>query len=135
VIEMAEKTVAEKLLIKPGSSVWVSDEARRGLLGALPDGVSAASAPSAATTAIVFADDGATVRRRFVTDGDALARAATLWVLYPKGNKTDINRDSLWPILSEFGLRPVTQVSVDDTWSAVRFRPLQEGEAPFTGGR
>jgi len=32
-------------------------------------------------------------------------------------------------------MRPVSQVSVDEVWSALRFRPLREGEAPFTGGR
>jgi hypothetical protein len=42
---------------------------------------------------------------------------------------TDINRDSLWPILSEHGMRPISQVAVDETWSALRFRALREGEA------
>ncbi|HEV3505874.1 MAG TPA: hypothetical protein VHS79_08535 [Actinomycetes bacterium] len=42
---------------------------------------------------------------------------------------------TLWPILSELGLRPVTQVSIDQVWSALRFRPLRQGEAPFSGGR
>jgi hypothetical protein len=37
--------------------------------------------------------------------------------------------------LGELGLRPVTQVSIDQVWSALRFRPLKQGEAPFTGGR
>jgi hypothetical protein len=32
-------------------------------------------------------------------------------------------------------MRPITQVAVDDVWSALRFRPLKEGEPPFTGGR
>jgi hypothetical protein len=66
---------------------------------------------------------------------ERLARPDILWVAYPKGNRTDLNRDSLWPILSELGLRPVTQVSIDQMWSALRFRPLKQGEAPFTGGR
>lgn len=49
-------------------------------------------------------------------------------------SRTDINRDSLWPILAEHGLRPVAQVSLDDVWSTMRFRPLKPGEAPFRGG-
>jgi hypothetical protein len=32
-------------------------------------------------------------------------------------------------------MRPITQVAMDEVWSALRFRPLKEGEAPFTGGR
>jgi hypothetical protein len=47
----------------------------------------------------------------------------------------NVNRDTLWPILSEYGLRPISQVAVDDIWSALRFRPLKPGEAQFTGGK
>ena len=132
---MADKSVADKLLIMPATSLWVSDEARRGLLGPVPDGVAASSDPSTASTAIVVADDAASVREEFATNGTALLGSGNLWVLYPKGNKADINRDSLWPILSEFGFRPISQVSVDDTWSALRFRALKPGEPQFTGGR
>ena len=60
--------------------------------------------------------------------------AETLCIAYSKGNRSDINRDSLWPIVAEYGMRPIGQAAVD-VWSALRFRPLREGEAPFTGGR
>lgn len=36
---------------------------------------------------------------------------------------------------AEDSLRPVGQVPIDDVWSALRFRPLREDEAPFTVGR
>ena len=52
-----------------------------------------------------------------------------LWVSYPKGSskvETDVNRDIIWEDLLKFGIRPVTQVSFNDIWSAIRFRP---GEA------
>ena len=61
-------------------------------------------------------------------------RRKALWVLYPKANRTDVNRDTLWPILAGYGLRPISQVAVDEVWSALRFRPLREGEAPFAPG-
>jgi hypothetical protein len=91
--------------------------------------------PGQGTTALVFADDAASLRGILNAHKDQLARPSALWVAYPKANRTDINRDTLWPILSEYGLRPITQVALDDVWSALRFRPLKEGEAPFTGGR
>ena len=50
-----------------------------------------------------------------------------LWFAYPKGAskiKTDINRDSLREIGEEFGITTVTAVSINDTWSALRFRPV-----------
>jgi hypothetical protein len=47
------------------------------------------------------------------------------WIAYPKAGQlaTDLNRDSLWKALEGKGVRPVRQVSLDDTWSALRFRP------------
>ena len=35
---MSAKPIADKLLIKAGSSVWLSDPGRRDLVGPLPDG-------------------------------------------------------------------------------------------------
>ena len=132
---MASKTTADKLLIKPGSTVWSSHQDRLGLIGPLPDGVTIADGLDAATTAIVFADDAASIAAFLSDHRDHLADLEHLWVLYPKGNKSDINRDSLWPIVGEFGFRPITQIAVDDTWSALRFRLLREGEQQFSGGR
>ena len=66
----------------------------------------------------------------------ALLRPEHLWIAYPKGGRADINRDSLYPIVAEAtGMRPVTQVSLDDTWSALRFRPMKPGEGPFAPRR
>ena len=35
-----------------------------------------------------------------------LSKPGVVWVAYPKGNQSDVNRDSLWPIVAEFGMRP-----------------------------
>ena len=88
-----------------------------------------------ATAALVSADDAGSLREILTAHKDQLARPSSFWVAYPKGNRADLNRDSLWPILGEYGLRPIGQVSVDEVWSAMRFRPLKEGEVSFTGGR
>jgi len=48
-----------------------------------------------------------------------------LWVSYPKGSfkvKTDINRDSIWEFGKGLGLKAVHQISIDETWSSMRFR-------------
>jgi hypothetical protein len=50
------------------------------------------------------------------------------WVSYPKKSskvKSDLSRDLLWELPGATGLRPVTQVSIDQTWSALRFRPSE----------
>jgi hypothetical protein len=55
---------------------------------------------------------------------------ALFWITYPKQSskvKTNINRDSLFTLvlgISEY--RAVSNVAVDDTWSALRFRHLNK---------
>ncbi|MEO5942480.1 MAG: hypothetical protein ABIP30_09305 [Ferruginibacter sp.] len=54
---------------------------------------------------------------------------SVLWLAYPKGTskiKTDINRDSMRETAEEFGITTVTAISIDDTWSALRFRPIDK---------
>jgi hypothetical protein len=132
---MSTKSPAEKLLIKPDTTVWSSHPSRLDFIQPLPEDVRLVDRLEQATTALVFADDAGSLRDILAAHRDQLARPGVFWVAYPKGNRTDLNRDSLWPILGEYGMRPISQVAVDEVWSALRFRPLKEGEAPFTGGR
>jgi hypothetical protein len=132
---MSTESVAAKLRIEPDTMVWSPEPSRLDLIEPLPAGVSRVDGPEGATTAVVFADDAASLRDVLSAHADELAWPSAFWVAYPKGNRADINRDTLWPILGEYGMRPIGQVSIDDVWSALRFRPNREGEAPFTGGR
>jgi hypothetical protein len=129
------RSTAEKLLIKPATSVWISDPARMPVVGVLPDDVRLVGDPGEATTALAFVDSADSARQLLETHGDAFRSPKALWIAYPKGGRADINRDSLWPIVAEYGLRPISQVALDETWSALRFRPLREGEAPMPGAR
>ncbi|MCA6078303.1 YdeI/OmpD-associated family protein [Fulvivirga sedimenti] len=48
------------------------------------------------------------------------------WIAYPKKSssiKSDLSRDIIWGILGADGLAPVSQISIDDDWSALRIRP------------
>ncbi|MCY9667194.1 hypothetical protein M5X11_20030 [Paenibacillus alginolyticus] len=51
---------------------------------------------------------------------------AVFWITYPKQSskvKTDINRDILWKLMDEkTDYRLVSNVAVDDKWSALRLR-------------
>lgn len=52
-----------------------------------------------------------------------------LWFAYPKGTskiKTDINRDILRMTGESFGITTVMAISIDETWSALRFRPIDK---------
>jgi hypothetical protein len=129
------QTIAEKLQIKPNTTVWVSDPAHTPLLAPMPDGVRESERLATASTAVMFVEDAVSARKLLADHAGDLDKPRVLWVAYPKGNTSDVNRDSLWPIVAEFGMRPNGQVAIDDRWSALRFRANREGEEPFTGGR
>src|SRR5687767_15004463 len=111
------KSAAQKLLIKPDTTVWVSHADRLHLIEPLPAGVTASKTMSAAEVALVFGGDEASVRKLLTKHAKELAKPGILWVAYPKGNRTDINRDSLWPIHGDFGMRPNMRVAIDETRS------------------
>ncbi|MEW9700054.1 YdeI/OmpD-associated family protein [Paenibacillus sp. SI8] len=57
----------------------------------------------------------------------AVEPTGMLWINYPKGTgkiKTDINRDSGWQTVTDLHYEGVALVSIDETWSAMRFRPI-----------
>ena len=126
------KTIAEKLLIKPHTTVWLSDPARLPLLTPMPEGVREVDTPATASAAVLFVESAADTRDQLEKLSTDLSKPGVFWVAYPKGNKADINRDSLWPIVAGFNMRPCGQVAIDEHWSGLRFRPNRPGEAPFT---
>jgi hypothetical protein len=129
------KTIAEKLQIKPNTTVWLSHPAQLPLLTPMPNGVRESDSMATASTAVLFADDAASARKLLEEHAADLAKPGVFWMAYPRGNRADINRDTLWPIVADFDMRPNGQVAIDNTWSALRFRPTREGEGRrFTGG-
>lgn len=50
------------------------------------------------------------------------------WITYPKkssGIQTDLEMMSSWDELTVLGLRVVTSISVNETWTALRFKPIE----------
>lgn len=65
----------------------------------------------------------------------ALAPVSILWLCFPKGSskiQTDLTRDVGWDVLEQLGLKWVTLVSVNDTWSAFGLRPHRANEEKQT---
>lgn len=49
-----------------------------------------------------------------------------VWMVYPKRSQkiqTDINRDAGWDVLWQAGWSAISIVSIDEAWTALRFRP------------
>jgi hypothetical protein len=121
-----DATLAKKLQLRPGQAVRVL-HAPEGLdldaLAAAAPGEAAGEAPAPAT--LVFVTTFAEAEERVAPVVEAALADDLAWVAYPKAGKlgTDLNRDSLAAFMTARGVRPVRQVAIDDTWSALRFRP------------
>jgi hypothetical protein len=117
--------LADKLQIKPGTEVIVVAAPADGpdLSGLGPK----AGDPAAAGAIIAFVRQAADLTDRVTAAVIEAARQDKLaWIAYPKAGKlgTDLNRDSLAQVVTELGIRPVRQISLDDVWSALRMRPI-----------
>ncbi|MBP3961362.1 YdeI/OmpD-associated family protein [Paenibacillus lignilyticus] len=76
---------------------------------------------------MLFAKDIASLNEHAPKALKAVKKEGLLWICYPKGTakiRTDINRDRGWKVVKEEGWEGVALVSVDETWSAMRFRPV-----------
>jgi hypothetical protein len=118
-------SVLSKLQIKPGQAVAVLRSPPEVDLGIGPTDLH--DDPTTADAAVLFVTTAADLS---APDADlvvdAAQRDAVTWVAYPKAGQlgTDLNRDRLAALLAERNVRAVRQVSIDDIWSALRFRPL-----------
>ena len=78
----------------------------------------------------VFAENAAALDKHAPAAVESVTSGGYLWISYPKKSskryQSDINRDSGWEVLGERGFEPVSQVSIDADWSALRFRPVGE---------
>jgi hypothetical protein len=125
---MSEKTIAQKLGLKSGKTLLIKqapDEVKT-LIGALPEGaklISDGSTPSALI--LMFAADKAALVKGLPDCKRQLEPGGALWVAYIKGTssrKTDINRDSIRDYVATVGLDTVSQIALDDDWSALRLK-------------
>lgn len=49
------------------------------------------------------------------------------WACYSKGTgkiKSDLKREVVWELVNQVGLQCVSQIAIDETWSALRARPV-----------
>lgn len=51
------------------------------------------------------------------------------WIIYPKKNSgitTDLEMMSSWEAPAKYGIRPVASAAVNEIWTALRFRPVDQ---------
>ncbi len=122
----SDKPILQKLLLKSGqrAAVLNAPPSYQATVQQIPDGQQKLDGT------FDFIHVFATQREELLHDGPkwraALASNGLLWVSYPKGKtvRTDLNRDVVRVTLHEVGLETVTQVSIDEVWSALRAKPV-----------
>lgn len=117
----------KKVQLKAGTKLWVWPESADAPELSTTGGIDRV-APESANAAILFvgsADDVATLMSAHL---DTLSSCTVVWMIYAKGNRAPINRDTLWSQLLGYSWRAVSNVSYSDTLSAIRIRPLKPGE-------
>jgi hypothetical protein len=125
---MSEKTVAQKLGLKAGKTLLVRQQPDdiAALIGALPAGAELVTAKNKPCALILmFAKDRAALAIGLPGCKRQLEPGGALWVAYIKGTsskKTDINRDSIGEYVATLGLDTVSQIAIDDDWSALRLK-------------
>ncbi|MBW1298810.1 hypothetical protein [Aquimarina litoralis] len=78
--------------------------------------------------ALVFVTEKRQIENRIETVYPKLVGDAILWFAYPKKSSrkysSEITRDYGWGVLGDYNLEAVRQVSIDEDWSALRFRKV-----------
>ncbi len=131
---MAESSLMKKLGIKPGHKVLIMNAPNGYMqtLGTLPESAELKTSTEGISDfdcVQLFVYNKADIDAHATMAMQALKPGGLLWFAYPKKSskvKTDISRDIGWEGLTSKGIRPVTQIAIDDTWSALRFRPVSE---------
>jgi hypothetical protein len=123
----------KKLQIKSGARLWFVNVPRP-----IAEELTAGGAIEPVQAGEDF--DGAIAFCETITELDSfcaqilqrLPEDGLLWFAYRKGEAAQasgFNRDKGWESVNAQGLRPVRQVSIDETWSGVRFRPVAKVKA------
>lgn len=136
-------SLSKKLQIKPDSQILLLNAPFSFELSDLPTGCSiVTNSVDKVACVLLFAQDSGELEKYGAGAIAAVIPDGLLWIAYPKkssGLLTDLTRDEGWAVIIKAGFRPIRQIAVDDTWSALRFRPSVPEpdmvEAQYSGGK
>jgi hypothetical protein len=124
---MSTKTVAQKLFIRENYTVLLVNAPKgyKDALGALPAGARIVTKSTKPVEFIqVFAKDKAEMSELLRQAKPLLRDGGLLWATYPKAGQmdTDLKREVVWECAEAVGMDTVSQIAVDDVWSALRLK-------------
>jgi hypothetical protein len=131
--------VAKKLMMRPGQR-WLLYNAPNNYLAVLeplPDNVSVNFKAEGEFNGIQLF----VLNREELVTGlkhiqPVLKQETLLWIIYPKkssGIESDLEMMGSWTEPAKYGLKAVAAAAIDDTWTALRFRP--EGQSKVSATR
>jgi hypothetical protein len=123
--------LSKKLQVKPGSK-WLLFNAPANylpLIEPLPDGAQISYDATGEYNGIqLFIKNSTELTASLQITKPLLKPDIIFWITYPKkssGIQTDLDMMNSWDELSALGLRIVTTISVNETWTALRFKPVE----------
>src|SRR5689334_7819702 len=78
---------------------------------------------------LIFATSQAELEKLAKEVSKAGAHDCVFWAAYPKLSgtiKSDIKRETVWIAFEAIGQQAVSSISLDDTWTALRARPIDK---------
>jgi hypothetical protein len=131
--------VAKKLLMKSGQR-WLlfnAPENYLNILTPLPDGLQVGYIAEGSFDGIqLFVRNSSDLAIHLKHIQPVLTANTVLWIIYPKkssGIATNLEMMSSWDEPAKYGLRTVAAAAIDQTWTALRFRP--EGQSKVSATR
>jgi hypothetical protein len=122
---MSDKTVAERLQVKGDRRLAVI-----GASAALEKAVGASKArgdTASADVVLLFAADRATLDKSLPKLLKTMSPTAIFWIAYPKLSSklaADLSRDVIAGLAPRHKLDTVSQIAIDEDWSALRLKRL-----------
>jgi predicted SnoaL-like aldol condensation-catalyzing enzyme len=124
--------ISKKLGLKPGMRALVvhAPPAYSKSLAPLPEGVVISEAVVGTHEFVqFFATRRSDIEKSAKKLLKSAAPGALVWITYPKktsGVESDLSREEVWAAMEGTGWRPVSQIAIDEVWSALRFRPVED---------
>ncbi|GAA3980725.1 YdeI/OmpD-associated family protein [Mucilaginibacter dorajii] len=124
--------LAKKLQIKPNSN-WLLHNAPAGFtdtLEPLPEGTKVAfNTAGDFDGVLLFVIDSVELSAELKVVVPLLKDNTILWIIYPKKTskiKTDLEMMGSWDEPTIYSLRPVSSAAIDETRTALRFKPVEQ---------
>lgn len=124
---MSEKSLLDKLIVKSGQSLLVINAPAgyiESKLGKIPDTIKIQTGAAKGEFDViqVFVESKKELEARLPKLKKQASRDGKIWVTYPKGSSTDVNRDIIRDYAATVGLEAVAIISVDEKRSALRLK-------------